>query len=752
MNRRFPALIACLFLGFLGLAAPAAARPKAEASAPEPSAPPAQIHRLLFKDMTGQAVLPLRTTEGSTVVNFGARADELVTRLRLRLRYTASPALIPGQSHIKILLNDETVGIIPIGRQPAGQGASQEIDIDPRLVADFNRLKLLFIGHYTAECEDPLHSSLWTDISGLSELEVSVRPLAIRNDLSFLPEPFFDRRDLRRLDLPFVFAAAPSTATVQAAGTVASWFGTLAAWRGARFPVHREQPPRGNAVVFATNGERPAFLASMPAVAGPTLSVVANPADGAAKLLLVQGRDSRELGIAARALVLGHAGLSGSQAVVKELKEEVPRQPYDAPNWVRLDRPMKFGELVASPQELQVFGHVPDAVRLNLRIPPDLFTWRSRGVPVDLKYRYSPPIRASESRLSMSINDELVQSFNLRSSGQGGESARIRLPLLDDGLQGESQEVFIPAFKLGSRNQLQFNFSFAYQKEGHCRDTLVENVRAMVDADSQVDFSGYPHYAEMPHLGYFATSGFPFTKYADLSNTVAVLPESPTPADLETLFALLARLGESTGYPGTRLRVAGPGDEAALRDADLLVIGAAPRQSLLQRWSASLPAAIAGPGRRIAQPVRKVNFLYDWLGFGTAPDPAVASQAGIEGDGPLAAMLGFESPVTSGRSVVAVTAVAPEHLSLALDALEQPTLARGMYGSAVFIHPQKVESFLAGNTYVIGELPWWTALWFPLSGHPVLLACMAVLAVLILAFALWRSLRAVAAKRMESRS
>lgn len=722
---------------------PAAAAPD------EAVTPPTETRRMPLTQLGAQAVTPLRTTDGKSTLNFGARADELVTRAALTLRYTYSPALIPSQSHIKISLNEETVGVVPISKENAGRSVAHRVEIDPRFIADFNRLTLQFVGHYATECEDPLHSSLWADVSGTSELELDVRPLALKDDLALLPEPFFDQRDLRRLVLPFVFAGKPSHSTLRAAAIASSWFGKLASWRGARFPAHLDNAPKGHALVFATNTERPAFLADLPAVAAPTLRVMTNPADGYSKLLLVLGRDGNDLKTAVDALVLGSATMSGAQVVVAKGKEDVPRKAYDAPNWVRLDRPMKFGELIESPQQLQVFGHVPDQVRINLRISPDLFTWRSRGVPVDLKYRYTPPIRTSESRLSMGINDELVQSFNLRASGQGGDSARVRLPLLDDGLLSETREVLIPAFKLGSRNQLQYGFSFTYHTEGSCRDTQVENVRAMIDADSRIDFSGYPHYAEMPHLGYFATSGFPFTKYADLSQTVAVLPDAPTAQEIEVLLSVLGRMGESTGYPATRVRVAGPTDEAMLKDADLLVIGTSPRQSLLDKWGEQLPALITGEVRRISQPVRAVNFLYDWLGFGTAPDPAVGTQQRVEGSGPLAAMLGFESPLSAARSVVAITAVAPEHLGQALDALDNPGQVKGMHGSAVFVRGNKVESLLAGKTYVIGSLPIWTAIWFPLSEYPVLLAIMSVLAVLVFAFALWRSLKAIANRRMH---
>lgn len=719
----------------------------AENSATSPTIPPLS-ENFTLKQISGRSVINLRTSDGIDGISFNTRIDQLITRAILHIHYTYSPALIPDQSHIRLSLNDEMIGLLPVTKEDAGRILSKDIEIDPRLFTAFSRFKFEFIGHYAATCEDSNHTSLWADISGGSVLELTVQPLAMKNDLGMLPVPFFDRRDSRPLHLPFVFAASPSLPTLNAAGIVSSWFGTLAAWRGARFPAQLDELPKGHAVVFATNTERPVFLSKHVPVAGPTIEIVTNPADGYSKLLLVLGRDTKDLHTAAIALALGNAALSGSIAQVSETKMDAPRQPYDAPNWVRLDRPMKFGELVDSPQNLQVFGHQPPPIVLNLRVPPDLFTWRSRGVPVDFNYRYTPPIRAGENRLTLSINDELVQAFNLRSSGQGGDAARIHLPLLDDVLLSDQHEIFLPAFTLDAQNQLKFNFSFDQHKEGNCRDTQVDNVQAMVDADSTVDFSGFPHYAAMPNLNYFATAGYPFTKYADLSQTVVVLPEKPEAPEIEAMLTTLGYMGISTGYPATHFRLTGPADTPAFADADLLVIGSAPRQGLLDRWRDSLPASIFGNARTISQPERRVSFLFNWLGFNTDPDPKVASEQNIDSQGAIAALIGFESPVTPKRSVVAITAVAPQQLESALDVLDDHALQNDIQGSVVFIHPHKAEAFLVGNTYFVGDLPIWTRIWYPMSKHPVLLALMAVLAVLVFAFALWRSLRRVTARRL----
>lgn len=708
---------------------------------------PLVTKRITLKQLSNREALNLRGIEGSDTITLGGQSDELITRAVLRLRYTYSPALIPGESHLKILVNDEVVYVLPVTKDNVGRNMEQDLEISPRLFSNLTNIKFQFIGHYTHDCEDPFHSSLWMEIGGSSQLELTVRPLKLKDDLALLPEPFFNKRDFsNKLTVPFVFSSAPGKATLNAAGIVSSWFGKLAAWRGARFPTKLDELPSGHAVVFATNEDRPSFLKDYPQINGPALEMMTNPADEHSKLLLILGRNGDDQRIAAQALVLGNAALAGSRTLIKNVKQEPPRKPYDAPLWVRMDRPMKFGELVNSAQELQVAGYVPQPIRIGLRVPPDLFTWRSRGVPIDLKYRYTPPLRLSESRLRMSVNNELVKSFILLPTGEV-EKDRIRLPLIDEMMFGEAQELLLPPFKLGTRNELQFQFSTAAQKEGLCRDYITENVRDMIDADSKVDFSGFPHYAEMPNLSHFATAGFPFTKYADLSQTVVVLPERPTVYDIETMLTLLGRMGESTGYPATQFGIAHASEAERLKNADLLVIGASLKQGLLPQWADKLPVTLRDGALRNSQPRRSSSFLFDWLNFETTPDPSVMTQQQIDQNGALAAMLGFESPLSSKRSVVAVVSSRPEDLTQSLEALERSN--SDIHGSAVFIHPNKVEGFLVGDTYTIGELPFWTSIWYPFANHPVLLAILAALAVLVFAFALWRTLRLLAAKRMR---
>src|SRR5690606_6858106 len=124
-------------------------------------------------------------------------------------------------------------------------------------------------------------------------------------------------------------------------------------------------------------------------------------------------------------------------------------------------------------------------------------------------------------------------------------------------------------------------------------------------------------------------------------------------------------------------------------------------------------------------------------------------QKHVRGDAPLAALLGFESPLSPKRSVIALTGDEPAHMSGMLEVLRNDYEVKQMHGSIVLAHGGQVESLFAGKTYTTGSLPFWTSVWFPLSDRPILLVLMSVVTVLVFAFALWRTLRAIARRRLR---
>ncbi len=712
-----------------------------------PSPPLLRQESLSFKQMGAYSPLKLRGVDGSQSLPFSVRLDETVTHARLKLGFNYSPALLQELSHLKVLVNEEVIAVLPLPKDKASSGEMRVVDIDPRLITDFNRIRLQLIGHYTLECEDPLHSSLWASISNQSQLEITTRMLTLPTDLALLPAPFFDRRDSRRLELPFVFGAHPSMESLRASGIIASWLGAQASYRGARFSANFDRLPQQHAIIVATNDELPESL-RLEKVQGPTLAVISRSDNPAIKYLLVLGRDSNELKLAADALVLGQATLSGQTATIHSVKYDERRAPYDAPNWLPTSRAVRFAELVSNQNELQVNGHLPDTIKVNARLAPDLFTWPTRGVPINLRYRYTPPLVVDESTLSISINNQFIQAFRLTGNQQTGEKNRFSLPLIHDSMAISADEVRIPAFQVGSDNQLQFQFAFGYAKDGKCRADTLDLIRAAIDPDSTIDLTGFPHYTAMPNLAYFANSGYPFTKYADLAETVAILPDNPAEQDVEALLSTLGHLGRSTGLPGIRFRINKASEINESGDADLLVIGSGSANKLLSGWSQALPNIIDGSKRLFKPMIQNDLGLANWFGIDKPDLKLFVGNGSLNTDGSLAAWLGFQSPLKSGRSVIALTASNNDALLSGIDALQDGEQTSKIQGDVAFIRNNSVESFRTSELYYVGSLPWWMVIWYHLSRYPILLSIMGLIAGLILAAWLFSTLQSIAAKRL----
>ena len=720
------------------------------ASAQTPALPLRQW-KVSLKDLGVVRPFALRGVESEASVGLGVRRDELVEAAKLRLTFTLSPALIPSLSHLKVILNDETLQTIALDKERLGTPQTVELNIDPRYFTDYNRFRFQFIGHYTMECEMPNHSSLWATVSNESQLQLSLRQIPLREDLALLPAPFFDPRDNRAVNLPFVYGGKPSTGTLKASGSVASWIGMLAGYRGNQFPVFESGLPRQHAVVLATNDHRPAFLQSMPPVTEPTLSVVPHPDVPGAKLLLVLGKDDAQLQTAADALALGKAALSGQTMVIKSLEYPELAKPYDAPRWITTHRPVKLAELVPSAADLQLRGSVlNDTVNIYTRMAPDLFTWNAKGVPLDLSYRYTPNSVSDHGALIISINNQFIQSYPLQSrEDRTSSKSTVMLPLFDDGNAQTRSDLKIPAFMIGGDNQLQFAFQIPPNDLGRCKSAPPAEMFAAIDPQSTIDLTGFRHYLAMPNLAAYANSGFPFTRVADLAQTSIILPNEPTPADIEVFLTAVGRMSASTGYPGTRFQLLRSADANKAADTDILVISEADSDGLLEKWKNHLPALLAA-GARSVQPLERAMGSFIDL-FNLETDYRLSASGGLtilQGTGPLAAVTGFESPLTAGRSVVALTATDKDAMALLSLGLNDAGKIKSLRGDLGLMRGDAIESFRIKPVYYVGDLPWWQRLWFHMHSHPVLLALVGITAGLLLTFIVYAALRSMAKRRL----
>jgi len=288
--------------------------PAAPASAPAAAAPIASSsgrqQRLLLKDLQVKNPIRLAGTRGEYGIPFGLRSNQVVTGASLTLAFNFSPSLLGDLSQIVVLLNGEVVNALPL-RPSDGTAQTVTVPINPALfLPGDNSLNLRFIGHYTRDCEDPFHSSLWANVSNTrSVLNITTQSLPLKPDLARLPAPFFDRNDNVALKLPFVFAGKPTNGELEAAASTASWFGGMASYRGYSFKPSFGQIPAGNAVLFVTPGRR---IPGVNLPAGPAATIITNPVDSEGQLLIVSGSDEKQLKQAAAALAIGRGMLGGA--------------------------------------------------------------------------------------------------------------------------------------------------------------------------------------------------------------------------------------------------------------------------------------------------------------------------------------------------------------------------------------------------------------------------------------------------------
>lgn len=686
-------------------AAPAATAALGPDAAPLP--PGAREVRYTLRQLGQRGSLQMRGVSDLQGVLFGLKADEVVTAARLSVNGASSPALIPALSQVAITLNEQAIGTLAFDAARTNFGPVT-FDLDPLFFGELNRLNFRFTGRYAVDCNDPLSGLLWATISDLSTVTLRIERLATRRDLSLLPEPLFDRRELRApLTLPFVIPESASASTLQAAAIAASWFAVQADYRGASFPVARSVPPQGHAVMIVSGADATALI---PRLDGPTLALLPNPADPFGTVLVIAGRTEAETAMAATGLAINRAGFSGTTAAVLQAMPAV-RKPYDATNWLPANGPVKLGTLVDR-AELQVAGYTPGPVRIPLRTAPDLITWRNAGLPLRLRFRGPPEpvIDAASSRLDVSISDRYLQSFPL-SRGEGwwpwAWAMRQLAPYLgnDPGLQ--TARLGIPPYGLFGRDELQLHFDMRPFARGDCA-AVPGDIHAAIDPDSTIDISPAWRFARMPNVGLFASAGFPFTRMADLSETAAVLPEHPNTVETEAFLDTIGHLAAIVGLPATGLAVTTPATLGTASHRDLLVFGAWGRQPAFASLLKGSALQVSGD-RLVANTPDALQDIRALL-IDNAPDAAERNRAVMalnEGDTGMGVVLGVESPLQSGRSVVAITGLTPAAMLNMATTLRDPEQTSKIQGDLSLLRAGQIAAFRTAPQYEVGHLPLW---------------------------------------------
>jgi cellulose synthase (UDP-forming) len=332
-----------------------------------------------------------------------------------------------------------------------------------------------------------------------------------------------------------------------------------------------------------------------------------------------------------------------------------------------------------------------------------------------LDYRYNPIPIGPNSSIQFKANGAYLGSVPLVPGKEATKQSQtdMALPVVD-----------LRPFS----NSLWFNYTFQIQKGGGCKDTTPINMQGSILRTSYLDLRGFAHWAALPSLDLFANAGFPFTRFADLSDTTVILPERPTAQEIEVYLTLLGHFGAQTGFPVLRVSVGSADEMKPGADRDFLVIGTGDDNAGITKASSNMPVLITPDGLKVQDTEGFFAPLHRAWWKIKSIDHQVSGELGITGV-PDTILEGLESPFSSKRTVVLINLKDAASAGPFLTSFLKVSQSGDISGTVSVLHGTDFQSYRIGNSvYHVGYLPWWEAIdiWFTEVPWTVALGVLAV--------------------------
>lgn len=679
---------------------------------------------------------------------FTLPVDQVITTARLSLNLKISPAMATRNASMQLMLNGQPLGTVPLTAADSDT-ASYQLDIPSALLVSSNSLSFKVNDGDAMQCQRDLTDKYRVTIMPDSHFELEGQQLDIGSDLSHFPRPFFDSMQMTPAAIAMAFPATLSPDGISAGALISSWMGIQADYRGVSFAAYHDRLPEKNGILIGHPGDQIGGF-TLPQTPQPLLKVIDNPANPVYKLLLVVGKDESELRAAAWRLTRGN--FAQQTPSVDVTAQTIPvSKPYDAPRWIPTDRPVKLSELIRKDQSLTTTGLWHDALRVAFRAAPDLFLWDGETIPLHIGYRFPTETWIDEDRswLSMTLNDTFLHNLPVNKQGA--------LETLWHKLGGDArQEKFdmpLEPYMIYGDNQLSLYFHIQPKASAPCSVLLNNNIKSRIEEDSWIDLSNTRHFALLPNLSYFVGASFPFTRLADYSETVLMLPAQPTETQIATLLDMAARSGNATGTALGHNRVllgiptAGAGPEL-LKDRDVLAVSGLNQHDFNRAILNDSPFVLHDStlGVRELTTWQRIKrwVVGDWGSDGLEADRYFSSNEAWRG------FVSFPSPWNDARLVVLALGSNDEQLSRLHGDLTSARINAGIRGdAAVITNENGVRSFRVGEQSPRGEMPaQMMVIWYA-NQHSAMLAILGLVFGCIGGLTLFAWLRNRAKKRLD---
>lgn len=656
---------------------------------------------------------------------FTLPGDEVITNARLNLSLKVSQALAARNTSLQLMLNGQPLGTLPLSASDS-DSEDYQLDIPAAMVVSSNNLSFKINDADQLLCERDSASQYQVTILPKTTLALEGQQLNVGNTLRNFPRPFIDPLRMTPSSVAMVFGQSVTPGKVSAAAILSSWLGIQTDYRGINFPVLRNEIPEKNGIVFAQPGETIGGLV-VPDVTGPTLQLVDNPVNPVYKLMLVIGKDEDELRQAAWRLT---QPLNVDTASLAVAGQNIPlSKPYDAPRWINTDRPVRLSELLRKDQSLTATGIWHDALRVNFRAAPDLFLWDGETLPVQLNYRFPSEtwIDENKSFLNVGLNGTFLRNLPVNKVGL---LENIWHRLGGDARQ-ENYTLKLDPYLIYGDNQLQLYFNIKPKENAPCAVLTNNNIKSRIEDNSYIDLSHTRHFTLLPNLAYFVGASFPFTRLADYSQTVMMLPSSPGNAEISTLLDLAGRSGNATGVALSHNSVmfgvpAGGTAWQRLQNSDVLAVSTLAQTAFNRSMLQGTPYDVNGHTLGVKEPTLLDN-LRGWL-TGDWYRQAVDADRYFSSNEDWRGFISYSSPWNSSRVVVMTVATDDAQLSRLHHDLSLQRINAGIRGDTAIITDENgIRSFRVGAQFPSGQMPWYMMVVWYANQHAVVLALLALL-------------------------
>lgn len=515
------------------------------------------------------------------------------------IRLQHSPALFANRSSVTVLLNDTSIGSIPLNQRES-KVKEVKLNINPKLLQDYNELKVIAQHNDTEGCTDPNSPNLWTEVLPDSAIVFNFQRQPVPLNFSRYPYPVFDELGLEPNQIVYLQPNQITQSWLTAAGRFQASLGRAADFR----PIETKMAtdiadvkPEERLVIIGTPGEQPALetMKDLPLTVNGNqildrsnnpipndtgvLILSTTKATGGAPTLIVTGNSPQGVAKAAQFLATRGARKIGTgQVVLVNRVNDTPTVPER--QWSRyLPEKNQFNlseiktQINGAPfRDVTVRGAGAPAIEIDFRaLPDDRFL---RGSSMNLVYSYGPQINPRTSAVEVLLDNTFIGGARLDS---------------DRGDNRKSLKVDLPANLIKPDSKLRIFFRMNQREPfdtKNCINPPDQQLSGTLHADTSFDLKRETS-VELPDLDKLRF-GFPFAAPQDLSRTAIVLPQNPSNTDVLTMLEFSERLGRLSqrnpdDVDSIKLEVFTPDTLGQKRgDSNLVVIGTRDRLPFAQ--------------------------------------------------------------------------------------------------------------------------------------------------------------------------